>query len=336
MGSSTTTLQSVVDYVSNLGEMGPVIPAGGYSVATCLTMGTDVMLALINKRFNFKFNRMKIPPFYTISWQQDYAQIGSTFEAAIGWIEHGYWVDINNTALPKPSWPIETVKDLEFTSIAGNPPGQVAWHFNKELIQGIWPGPNVTYVNPFGSPTTPTNGPTNILDAHNNILVLTTYGTTNAVNTPPVLPANSPEGTTVNDGTCVWTVAAPLSQGFRLNPMPPQQTVCYQVNIVAQKKAPAPFTTLDQFIDPIPDDYANYFREGFSIECYKMAPDPNIRKMYPQMRVAWLNSIENMLKQGDKEPDSAGFIPDRSVIAPQGGIDIGPANPYLYKIYPGR
>jgi hypothetical protein len=42
------------------------------------------------------------------------------------------------------------------------------------------------------------------------------------------------------------------------------------------------------------------------------------------------------MKQGDREQTNAGFVPDRSVVAPQGGIDIGPANPYLYNVWPGR
>jgi hypothetical protein len=335
MGSSTTTLQSVVDYVTSLGEMSPVIPASGYSVSTALTMGTDVMLELISQRFNFKFNRMKIPPFYTISWQQDYAQLTSLLPGPIGWLEHGYWVDINNTALPKPSFPVETVRDLEYTSISGNPPGQVAWQYNNQLTQGAWPGPNTLYVNPVGVlNVTPTNPPINILDANGNILVLTTFGTTGA--TAPAAPANSAEGVTVDDGSCVWTVAAPLSQGFRIRPLPPQQGVCYQINLIAQQKAPPPFTNLNQFINPIPDDYAHYFRDGFQTYCYKMSPDPAIRKMFPVMKQNWLASITAALKQGDHEADSAGFIPDRTVVAPQGGIDIGPANPYLYNVWPGR
>jgi hypothetical protein len=335
MGSSTTTVQSVVDYVSSLGEMAPVTPAGGYSVSTSLTIATDVMLELISQRFNFKFNRMKIPPFYTISWQQDYAQIGSSFPAPIGWLEAAYWVDINNTQLPKPNYPIEAVRDLVPTSISGNPPAQVAWHYNSQLVQGVWPGANVLYTNPVGVlNTTPTNPTTNILDQNGNILVLTTFGTTGA--TAPYAAANAPEGTTVADGSCVWTVAGPNSQGFRLNPLPPQQGVCYQVNVIAQAKAPAPFTRLAQFINPIPDDYAHYFRDGFLTYCYKMSPNPKIRQMFPAMKLNWIASIIAALKQGDHETDSAGFVPDRSSVAPQGGIEIGPANPYLYNVWPGR
>lgn len=335
MGSSTTALQSIVDYVNALGELSPVLPTGGYSVAAALTMATDVRLDLISQRFNWKFNREKISPFYTISWQQDYAQPASVAAAKIGWLESAYWVDINNTALPKPTYPIETVKDLPPTSISGNPPAKISWDYNGELVQGVWPGAGQVYTNPVGVlNTTPTNPTTNILDKNGNILILTTFGTTGL--TAPFAAANAPEGTTVNDGTCVWTVVSPLSQGFRIIPLPPQQGVCYQINVIAQKEAPAPFTSLDQTIDPFPDNYANYFRDGFYAYCFKMSPNPKSREMFPVMHANWLSKIAAMLKQGDREPDNPGFVPDRSSVAAQGGINIGPANPYLYNVYPGR
>lgn len=335
MGSSTTTLQSIVDYSMSLGELAPVLPAAGYSVQNCLTMATDVMLDLISQRFNFKWNRMKVPAFYTNSWQQDYAQLSSsTWNSALGWIEAAYWVDINNTALPKPTYPIEVLRNLPVTSISGNPPAKVDWLPNNQLNQGTWPGAGKVYTQPLGATITPTNPTTNILDANGNILVLTTYGTTGA--TAPAAPVNSAEGVTVADGTCAWTVASGDSQGFRLVPLPPQQGVVYQVNVIAQKKAPTPFVNLQAFIDPVPDDYANYFRDGFVSYCYKLSPDPGMRKMFPQMREMWLGSILAAMKQGDREQTDAGFIPDRSVVAPQGGIDIGPANPYLYNVWPGR
>src|SRR5215469_948090 len=331
MGSSTISLQSVVDYASSLGELQPVMPAGGYSTNTALTMATDVMADLISQRFNWKWNRMKIPPWYTISWQQDYAGFTSQWDSPIGWLEGAYWVDINNTAYPKPIWPIETVRDLETTSISGNPPGKLCWLPNDQLVYSAWPGPAKVYTQPLGAVITPTNPPINILDANGNILVLTTYGTTGL--TAPSATAKSPEGTTVNDGSCVWTVADPQSQGFRLKPLPPQQGVVYQVNVIAQKKAPPPFTSLGQQINPIPDDYAVWFRRGFNAHCYAMSPNPQMQALFERKRTDWLAAVEGALKQGDRETDNAGFIPDRSCVAPQGGIDIGPANPYLYNVW---
>lgn len=335
MGSSTTTVEAIVDYASSLGELQPVLPVAGFSVNTALTISTDVMADMISQRFNWKWNRMLLPPFYTISWQQDYAGIGSTYVSPIGWLETAYWTDQNNTSYPKPTYYIEIDRDLPVTSISGNPPAKIDWMYNKHLTYGSWPGAFVTYTQPLGALITPTNPKTNILDANGNILVLTTYGVTGA--NPPVLPAKSAEGLTVMDGSCAWTVASPESQGFRIMPLPPQQGVVYRVDVVAQMKSPPPFTSMQQQINPVPDDYANWFREGFIAYCYRMSPNANLRSQFITMRNLWLAAMESSRKQGDREQTNAGFVPDRSVVAGQGGVDIGPAWPYSPGfIWPGR
>jgi hypothetical protein len=318
-----------------MGELQPVLPVGGYSTLTACGIATDVMSALISQRFNWKWNRMKIPPFYTNSWQQDYAQLStSTWPSALGWIEGAYWIDINNTSLPKPTYPIQALRNLERTSISGNPPSKIDWFPNDQLDYGPWPGALKVYTQPLGAVITPTNPPINFFDSNGNILILTTYGTTGS--TAPAAPANSPEGTTVNDGTCVWTVADPNSQGFRILPLPPQQGIVYEIHVIAQRKAPPPFTSMGQQINPVPDDYAVWFREGYKAFSYQMSPNPQMQMAFERKRELWINAIVSALKQGDREPDNAGFVPDRSVVAAQGGIDIGPANPFLYNVWPGR
>lgn len=335
MGSSTVSIQSITDGVSTLGELAPLLPTGGFSVQSALLTATDVMNDLIAQRFNFKWNRQIIPPFSTISWQQDYAGLNSLYTAPIGWLETAWWVDINNTSYPKPSYPIEVKRDLAVSTISGNPPNKIDWDYNRNLVQDVWPGPGKVYTPPVGALITPTNPKTNIRDANGNILVLTFYGTTGA--TPPSLPAASPEGTTVNDGSCVWTVASPDSQGFRIMPLPPQQGVVYQVNVVAQMRAPAPFTSMQQFINPVPDDHASWFREGFIAYCYRMSPNPQMRALFPQQKQLWLAAIEASMKSNDREQTDAGFIPDRSVVAGTGGTSIGPAWPYAgVGPWPGR
>lgn len=331
MGSSTVTIESIVDYVSTMGELAPVLPVGGFSIKLATGIATDVIRDLLAQRFPFKWNRFKAPSFYTNSWQQDYAQVGLK---KVDWLESATWVDINNTSLPKPSLPVEAVQDLQPTSISGNPPSQVCWKYNSELNQGVWPGAGKVYTNPVGANQLPTNGPTNILDAHGNILVLTQYGTTGAV--APDAGANAAEGTVVVDNTCRWTVASPDSQGYRVSPLPPQQGVVYQVNPIAQAVAPAAFTQMGQVINPIPDNYAQNFITGFIVYLYRNSPNPKMQQLFDTKRGAWLAAQGTALKQGDKETSAAGFIPDRSVVSPQGSWDIGPANPYLYPAWPGR
>jgi hypothetical protein len=289
---------------------------------------------LIAQRFNWKWNRALIPPWYTISWQQDYAGLNTLYPAPIGWLETAWWVDINNTSYPKPTWAIEIKRDIAVTTIAGNPPLKVDWDYNRNLVQDLWPGPGKIYTLPLGTHITPTNPRTNIRDGNRNILVLTTYGTTGT--TAPIAPEGAAEGTTVSDGTCIWTVADPDSQGFRIFPLPPQQGVVYQVNVVAQMKAPPPFTSMQQQINPVPDDHSSWFREGFIAYCYRLSPNPQMRAMFPQNRQLWLAAIEASMKQNDREQTDSGFIPDRSVIAGSGAADIGPAWPYAGNPWPGR
>jgi len=329
--SSTTSIQSIVDEINTLGELMPVLPSGGYSAVSAVATANRIRKILLGQRFTWKFNRMVCPAFYTNSYQQDYAQIGLT---ALAWLENANWVDINSTSQPKPQYPIEAVRDLPLTSWTGNPPGKMCWYPNSQLSQGQWPGANQTYTTPIGANQTPSNPPTNILDANGNILVLTTYGVTGE--TAPVLPANSSDGTTVADGSCVWTVAGPNSIGFRLVPMPPQQGVVYQINSYGQMKPPANFTKLGDFINPFPDEYSHHFTDGFIAFAYQLSPNPKMQELFERKQQSWLASIAASFTQGDREIDNAGFIPDRSAMAPGGGTDIGPAMPYLYNVWPGR
>jgi hypothetical protein len=331
MGSSTVTVQSVFDFLKSMGETDTVLPVGGWSTANCLTIATDVMNDLIAERFNFKWNRFRCKPFYTVTYATDYAQVGIT---NIGWIESARWKDINSTSTPQPEWSVEAVQDLETTSIVGNPPGKVAWYPNDQLDQGAWPGASKIYTQPFGATTTPENPPINILDPSGNILVLTIYGTTGA--TAPDAGPDADEGTQVTDGTCTWTVASPDSQGFRLWPRSSQHPVVYQVLVTAQRKAPPAFVKMNQFINPVPDDYAHYFRTGCRIHSYKISPNPKAQTLYPSLRTEWLASMQSATKQADRELGNAGFIPDRSVVAGTGdGYDVGPANPYGWQTWPG-
>lgn len=331
--SSTVTLQDVVDYVTAQGSLAPVIPTGGYSQRTSLDMATDVMKDLLAERFNHKFNSYQVPPFYTISWQQDYCQIDLE---TIGWLESIECVDINNTALPKPiGWP-QAVRDLQRTSWAASPPMKLSWEYNSTLYKGVWPGPHTVYTNPLGAIASPINPITNILDANGNILVLTQYGTTG--NTAPVAAANAwtpLSATQINDGTCVWTVANPNGQGFRISPLPPQSAVTYQMNVRAQLRPPI-FKTMQQLLTPLPDDYAGWFRSGYECYCYKNSPDTNKANQFMARQKAWLDDLLSSCKQGDRERDDARFIPDTQIMNENDGYDYGPANPYNWGYGSGR
>lgn len=320
--NSTITIQNIVDTTSTIGDLTPVFNAGGYSDQPALNIANAVMTEMLSARFNWKFNRIIVPPFYTISWQQDYASVNL---ATVGWLEHAVMVDINNTALPKPIYWPECVRDLERTSFQFGRPDKVCWLPNDQLVQDVWPGVGVTYTNPLGAVQTPTNKNTNIRDANNNILILTTYGVTGGV--APLAAVNAAAGVVVNDGTCVWTVADPKAQGFRLSPLPPQQGVVYQAYIIAQAR-PVRITTLAQTLEPIPDDYAKYFEDGFIAYCHRHSTAPIVRNRFAQMREEWLNAMVAARGQGDRERDSAGFVPERSIMQDNVALPAGPSWPF--------
>ena len=321
-----------MDSISSIGDIQTVFDhTGGWADEPAITIGNDVMQELISTRFPWKWNRLKVPPFPLISLQQDYASLSLQ---GIGWLENSLRVDINNSTYPPPTWPVYAVRDLQMSNVQGGFPYQVCWFYNRDLEQGVWPGPQKAYTWPIGATDVPPNPPTNILDAQGNILVLTTYGITG--DTPPIAPvwqqgpppANWPVGATITDGTCVWTVADPDAQGFRFNPMPPSGGQVWLARIWAQKKAPS-FTKLTQTIDPVPDDEEKWFRDGCIAYAHRYSSNPQVKARYMGMKAEWIAAMGAETKKNDREDESKGFFPDRSVMSPSYTTDPGPY-PYRY------
>lgn len=344
MGNSTRTVQSVVDYARTFPDIAPVIDASGFQNVLALRKANQVMADLLAEPFNWKFNSFNVTPFYTISWQQDYAIPGLT---TLSWIERADIVDINNTQYPQPTWPVERRRELPIMfSQFGYPaqPGQICWLPNSRLRYATWggpltpqpgqiggpmnPQPGQTLINPLGQTTTPVNPWVQVKDPNGNLQVITTYGVIG--NTQPTWPAaNSPAGTNTADGTCVWTVVDPVGQGFRLAPLPPQSGVVFQMNVVGQAR-PIPLTTLQQNIEPIPDDCAVHFERGFIAGCYEHHPDPVKQGTWIRRYTQWKESIMEMLKSKDREGDAYGFYPDRNVLDDGISQPPGPAWPFGY------
>lgn len=364
MANSTTTLDSIVTYVKTFPELLPCIQttAGGASLQPALTIATDVMIEMISQAFNWKWNRFNLPFIYTNSYQQDYA-LGIV---NLGWLEHGFLVDINNSAVPLPRWPLETVKDLEATSQQYGRPGQVCWLPNDQLIYGTWgaqnpgitppnmaagigpnPQPNQYIGTPISVTATPANPYLQVKDPNGNLWVVTQYGQTgsyggsepqftqpswpNPVTYPTPLNPNA-VATTLMDGTVQWTAVNPKGQGIRINPIPPESGVVFQLNLVGQNKAGAfsggPFTSLFQTIEPIPDDFAKWYRDGFVAFTYEHSPSTNIRAKAMDAKAKWMASLMNARTQGDRERDNMGFYPSTDILQQPFSIFPGPAFPY--------
>jgi hypothetical protein len=328
VGNSTIFLQDIMDSVATDGNLQTVFNStGGWANEPALTIGNDVMSELLSVRYPWKWNRLKIPPFPLNSLQQDYI----TPVTNIGWLENGLRIDINNSQYPPPSWPVYAVRDLQMTSDQGGFPYQVCWFYNRDLEQAPWPGAAKTYVNPIGAQSAPQNPPTNITDQYGNLLALYAYGTTGNVPpaaTMPTDPTQSVIGQIIPDGTCQWIVVDPNAQGFRFNPIPPSGGQVWLMRLWAQKKAPR-FTKLKQTIDPIPDDESKWFLDGCIAYAHRYSSNPAVKARYDPMKLSWQGAMADETKQNDREDESKGFFPDKSVMAPSYTTDPGPY-PYRY------
>lgn len=351
-GQSSVKLQEIVDDARSLADTAPALATAGFENQPALRMADTVMRAMLTggpngQPYNWKWNRFYTPPFPTISWQQDYFVPNLV---TLGWLESCWANEFNITSQPKPKFPMSVVKDLQSTFIQTGYPNRIGWLPNRLLLTGTWgatelqtitgqnnPGPNVVYTNPIGNQTQPLNPITQITDPNGNLWVVTTFGTCGA--TQPVWPTNpafptlinpTADSTNVNDGTTVWTAINPNGQGFRLTPLPPQSGQVWTINPSAQSRIQK-FTSLNQYLNPIPDDLVEYFREGFHCQCYKYHPDAKVHAKFQESYAQWMKSLDDAVKTFDREPDDYQFVPGSSIMSDGGAcIYVGPANPYSY------
>jgi hypothetical protein len=191
-------------------------------------------------------------------------------------------------------------------------------------------------VDPTGLVQMPVSPWTNILDATGNILVLTKYGTTGLIpplapnwdGNPDDVPEDWPVGEIIEDGTCEWTVADPQAQGFRIFPPPPNATTnVWLVRLFAQMTAPY-YSDLQQTLEPMPDNYSKWFRDGFVAYAHRYSSVPAVKARFAQMKADWIGAMMMAAKQGDREDESKGFFPDKGMLSPEYYSDPGPGNPY--------
>jgi hypothetical protein len=351
-GQSSITLQDLVDDALSLADVAPALATGGFENQPALRIADTVMRAMLTggpngQPYNWKWNRFYVPPFPTISWQQDYFVPNLV---TLGWLESCWANEFNITSQPKPKFPMDVVKDLQSTYIQTGYPGRICWLPNNLLLTGTWgatelqtitgqnnPGPGVVYTNPLGSQTQPLNPITQIKDPNGNLWVVTTYGTCGS--TEPVWPKNpafptlmnpTADSTDVQDGTTVWTAINPNGQGFRLSPLPPQQGQVWTINPSAQSRITR-FTSLNQSLDPCPDDLYPYFLQGFECEAYRRHPDLKVHSKYAAEYARWMKALDDAVKTFDREQDGFGFVPGQSIMGNSGNyLYVGPANPYSY------
>jgi hypothetical protein len=82
-------------------------------------------------------------------------------------------------------------------------------------------------------------------------------------------------------------------------------------------------------LEPVPDDFETFFKQGFFAELYRRHPDPKVRAKYPMERQIWLEALDKAVRQADKEMDDVGFYPTDSNMSGGGvGSGISPAYPF--------
>src|SRR3981189_1248171 len=100
---SKTTLQNMLDRVMPLGDINPVlINVAGFQLEPFITICNDVMSDICGLPFPHKWNEVKIPQFYTNSFQQDYVLLnpnGTSF-FDVEWLERGIVIEMTSTVLP--------------------------------------------------------------------------------------------------------------------------------------------------------------------------------------------------------------------------------------------
>lgn len=348
MGNSSYTLQSLVDIARAMSDLAPTLPTGGSYETVALSAINDAITAMLagsskGSQFNFKFNRILISPFYVNSWQQDYA----SSVVNLGWIESCGAYNTSSTQYPKPFRVIEAKRDVLLTNAQTGRTAKISWMQNDTLTFGTWgqtqilslsglqnPGPGVVYTNPAGAVSTPANPTTQVKDSFGNLWILTTYGTcgntdpfiTNLNPIYPTLANQAIVATTATDGSVVWTAVNPKGQGFRLNPMPTQTGPVWQVCPIGQARIPQ-FTSLGQYLEPIPDDYFTYLKDGFFAQCYRFHPDPKQRGRFKDEFQIWMNALDAAVRQGCREEDDWGFVPTSNVM--DTGWAYNPVNPAM-------
>lgn len=217
MGNSSFTLQALTDIARTRGDIAPALPTGGSYETVALSAANDTMTAMLagsarNSRFNYKFNRILIPPFFINSYQQDYA----SSVVNLGWLESCGAYNTSSTQFPKPFRVVEVKRDVLLTNAQTGTLAKIAWMENDTLTYGVWgqaqsvgltglqnPGPGVAYSNPSGLTATPANPTTQVQDVAGNFWLLTTYGSCGSFN--PFAPVSTVAS--ISGGTL--TVIAP-------------------------------------------------------------------------------------------------------------------------------
>jgi hypothetical protein len=327
--NSTITVQSLVKSALAYPEFTPVLGQSGYTQQPALTIANDVMQRFLAQPMHWKFNRQYVSPFLTVALQQDYIGVSpfnsaSTSVIDMGWLEYAWRQDINNTALPKPVFGMEAVRNLSKTSVMAHP-FNISWIPIPLAFYGDWQA-NTAYPSGLGVAQTPVSPVQQFIDVNGNYLFVSINGVSG--NVQPAAAACSAPGVTVVDNTVTWTVADPRGVAMRVAPLPASSGIVWSIEPAYQMRPPQ-LTSLQDTIAPIPDELGYLFREGFMAKLMNHAK-PGSRAAQDAY-VKWEEALMVAVRAGDREREDCVFYPTEGLM---GGVytylPIGPANPYNY------
>jgi|ERR1700721_2859598 len=319
--------------------------AVGYSTEPFLTILNEIVSRILDENMPWKWNRYLIPPFLTVSLQQDYC----TQITEIGWLENGWIVDINNSTsnsngAPKPVRPLETVRDLTQTS-AQNVPFQVSYIPNYQAYMGSWQA-NTAYGCGYGNATLPKSPIQQFIDSNGNILYIDStnlgltiespgytgptiippgffpYGTSG--NTQPAAPVNATPGTLVQDGSVVWTVADPQSYALRMSPLPALNGLAWLCYIQYQQ-APISLPIMSSVLT-IPFYMLFLLRAGVRAALTRENDLAKGQAMYAE----WEEQLMRSLRGADRQQEDNELYCNQTILGPNlsASIYAGPSQPF--------
>lgn len=352
--TNSTTVQQLINEMRVYPEFIPVLGASGYTQYPMLTICNDLMQRFLAESMPWKWNRSYVPAILTVALQQDYV----TQITDIGWIENATVIDINNSTnngnlAPKPIFLLEAIRDQQQVSFQGRP-FNVNFIPNRLATFGQW-YPDTAYGCGYGVAQIPISPLQQFVDENGNILYIDStvlglnlnspgfngqpitlppnspYGVSGS--TQPFAPANATPGTTVQDGTVVWTVADPNGFAIRLAPLPAFSGLAWLIQPVYQITPPI-LKTLQTNISPIPPEMTYLFRQGARAMLYDHAGSPKAGAAYAK----WEEDLVVAVRSGDRQEEGFSIVPGRSVMGDNGGYlggagigwgaNIGPAWPY--------
>lgn len=357
--SETITIQKLARQLKQNPDLYNILGgAAGYSEEPLLTIVNEVVSRILDESMPWKWNRQIIPPFLTVSLQQDYI----TNINNIGWLENGWVVDINNSTsnnngAPKPIRNLETVRDITWTA-SQSVPFNASYQPNYLASLGLWQ-PNTAYGCGYGVAQLPRSPIQQFMDANGNILYIDStnlglniespgftggsgniiyppgtpypYGTSGS--TQPLAPANATPGTLIQDNTVLWTVADPQAFCIRLDPVPALNGLAWLVVLQFQQSPPTFYNLTDE-INCIPDYMLFLLRAGVRAALKR---ENGGGREADQAYAEWEQQLVASVRGGDRQQEDFLFYPQQSVM---GGfnpynspIQIGAAWPF--SPYPG-